>query len=240
MAHAPCPLSSTVPVPVLPYMFLHVIAPSFSSSVKNCIAEKANSNRRHNMFPALLTQPPRTQKGAHEHLAASSEIQSHSILPGPHARGVCEAMSHQHITDGDRALRALCLPEWFMGPVNPADWTAETAGACSTEQQSITTGWESPRNLSRASSWWHLCRGRKRNKGKRRQSEPRVENPPGFSQNFRATEEKQDYRHRKYFGVCSDSGGPALEPQMTTFHTAGQGALVPAIWAAIRDCFPIC
>lgn len=30
------------------------------------------------------------------------------------------------------------------------------------------------------------------------------------------------------FGVCSDSGGPALEPQMT-FHTAGQGALVPAI-----------
>lgn len=102
--------------------------------------------------------------------AWQSDLRSTStpICHCPHASGICEATSHQHITNGARAPRAPCLPRMIYGPCQSSrlncrdSWSVQQR-----EQQSITAQWSSPRNPSRASSWWHLCRGRKRSKGKR-------------------------------------------------------------------------
>lgn len=152
------------------------------------------------------------------------------------ASGIFEAVSHEHIPNGARALGAPFLPRLIYGPCQSSrlncrdNWSMQQRA-----QQSISTGWESPRNLSRASSQWHLCRGRRRNKGKRwRQSEQGVDNPPRISQNYKAMEVKQDDRH--IFWVFSKWGGPASKPQITVPHTAEQGF---PVWAVFRNCFPI-
>lgn len=160
-------------------------------------AQKGNSRRRNSKFLTLLPQPSQNQIGGYESLAAKSEIPIPRICHCPRASGICEVVSHEHIPNGARALGALFLPGMIYEPCQSSrlncrdNWSMQQRA-----QQSISTSWESPRNPSRASSWWHLRRGRRRNKGKRwRQSEQGVGNPPRISQNFKAMEVKQDDRY---------------------------------------------
>lgn len=210
------------PILISPLQVLQVIAPSFSNSVKHSVCRERKQQWEKQNVPSLLN--PKA-----EHMRTWQSDLKSEILPPSTRMWYCKAEFHQHITDGNRTLRALYLPEWFMGSVTPADWTMETAGACSsTEQQSITTMWDSSRNPSRASSWWHLCRGRKRNKGKRRQREwaKNGKSTLDFSKLESQWSKTRLQTPKHVFGVLSDSGGPALKPQITMPHTAVLNALV--------------